>query len=49
MPEFIQWTIYNAIMFGSLYGLGKLIEYQAWQVIENYDQYEEFFNKWIIM
>jgi len=48
MPEYMQWIIYNTIMFGSLYGLGKLIEYQTWKVIENYEEYEEFFKKWII-
>lgn len=48
MHEYLQWAIYNTIMFGSLYGLGKLIEHQTWKVIENYEEYEDFFKKWYL-
>lgn len=48
MHEYMQWAIYNAIMFGSIYGFAKLIEYHTWKAIENYEDYEELYKKWIM-
>lgn len=48
MLEVVEYTIYNALMFGSLYALGKYVEALGWRFIENYEQYEALYVKWVL-
>lgn len=44
----IEYIIYNALMFGSLYALGKYIEMLSWQFVVNYEKYEALYVKWVL-
>lgn len=46
MDESLVWLIYNAVMFGSLYALAKVIERYTWHVIENFEKYENILSQW---
>ncbi len=44
----IEYIIYNALMFGGLYAIGKANEMLTWHFIENYEKYEPLYVKWVM-